>query len=460
MFFSKLVQVVSLLALGLPVARGVLIPSIDPFYRPPAGFESKAPGTILGIRSIIPSFLGLIPDLGVQAYQLLYRTTAINGSAIAGVTTVFKPLIAHTDRFVSFHTAYDGSATICNPSYSYQLGALQINLISSVEMLLLQAFLLEGYIVSSPDYEGPDAAFIAGRLEGMVALDSMRAVANFRKTLGLSTKTPKIVGYGYSGGSAATGWAASLHQAYASELQVKGWAQGGTVANITGTIIFQDKTLFAGFLPAGIAGLIKPSAYGAQLQPILQRIGTPYGKKIVQIASTVCGVEDLFVFAGGSILSTDFQTLGPDFLYESTIAGVLEQNKMGLYANETPTAPVYMFHASKDEIIPYSDASTLNSAWCNDGASVNFVTYGSGGHLTTEIVGFIDAFKFVQSAFAGTVAPGCMSSTVLSSKLDPLALGLNLEPVLIGLVNALLVLGDGDSNVKSNLSTLNQTVPS
>jgi hypothetical protein len=89
-------------------------------------------------------------------------------------------------------------------------------------MLILQGFLLQGYIVSSPDYEGPDAAFIPGRLEGVVTLDSMRAVSNYKNTLGLSTSTPKIVGYGYSGGSVATGWAASLHQAYAPELLVQG----------------------------------------------------------------------------------------------------------------------------------------------------------------------------------------------------------------------------------------------
>jgi hypothetical protein len=50
----------------------------------------------------------------------------------------------------------------------------------------------------------------------------MRAVSNYKNTLGLSTSTPKIVGYGYSGGSVATGWAASLHQAYAPELLVQG----------------------------------------------------------------------------------------------------------------------------------------------------------------------------------------------------------------------------------------------
>lgn len=451
-----------LLSLGLPAAKAQLpvTPSNDPFYEPPAGYENEAPGAILRNRTINASFLGLIPDLGVEGYQLLYRTTAINGSAIAGATTIFKPVNATTDRFVSFHTAYDGSSTICDPSYNYQLGAPQVDLISSFEMLLLQGYLLAGYIVSSPDYEGPEAAFPVGRLEGMVALDSMRAVTKFKDTLGLSTDKPKIVGYGYSGGSVATGWAASLHQAYAPELLVKGWASGGTVANLTGTLEYLDGTTFAGFLPAAVVGLAKPSAYGAQIQPLIESIVTPYGQSILDFASTYCGAEDIITFAGGSVLSTKFQSEGENLPYNPIIAPVLGQTILGAYKNETPTAPVYMYHASQDEIIPYLNATTLRDTWCEDGASVEFVTYANGGHLTTEVLGFVGAFQFTEAAFSGTTSAGCSSTTTLNNTLDPIALGVELEPVLTGLITALLKLGNGDSNVKTNLSTLKDKVPS
>merc|ERR1712096_391606 len=155
-----------------------IVPELDPFYRPDAGFESQPPGAILRSRKIASAYFGLVPN-PVDSYQLLYRTTAVDGSAIAAVTTVFKPSLAKLDRFVSFHTAYDGAARDgkCDPSYSYQLISPQASLISSAEFLLLQAFVLDGNIVSSPDYEGPDAAFGAGRLAGMSVLDSMRAVS-------------------------------------------------------------------------------------------------------------------------------------------------------------------------------------------------------------------------------------------------------------------------------------------
>ncbi len=429
-------------------------PSTDPFYQPPAGFESTAPGTVLRSRNFVAAFFGLIPD-PVEAYQLLYRTTAIDGSAIATVTTVFKPLFPKTDRFVSFHTAYDSSASICDPSYNYELGSVQTDLISAAEDLLLQAYLLSGYIVASPDYEGPDAAFSPGHLEGMGVLDGMRAVASF-KTLGLSTN-PMVVGIGYSGGAIATGWAASLQPTYAAELNMKGWVQGGTPANLTGTLLKIDGTLFSGFSLAAIDGLSKPSAYGAQLQPVLDSIITPEGQSKLNFGNSNCAVADLLAFAGQSIFSTSFQSSGAGFLQNPVVEDVLQQNVMGLYKNQTPTAPVFVYHATQDEIIPYGDASTLVNRWCSNGANVKFTTFASGGHATTEIVALPDAVSFVNAAFAGTAAKGCSSNTELSSSLDPLALGVELEPVLVGLINILLTEGEKDINIINNINTLSQT---
>ncbi|CAD0095877.1 unnamed protein product [Aureobasidium mustum] len=450
------------LALGvllLPTTLAAILPEYDPFYDAPAGYQDQAPGSILRTRKVVASYLGLIPD-GVQAWQLLYRTTAINGTAIASATTVFKPLISKQNSFVSFHTAYDGSSVTgaCDPSFNYQLLSPQVDLISSVEFFLLQAYLLEGYIVQSPDYEGPDAAFGAGRLSGMGVLDSMRAVANFGSTLGFTTSTPKIVGYGYSGGAIATGWAASLVSSYASELNVLGWAQGGTPANLTGTAVFLDGTAFAGFLPQALVGLATPSAYGAQLAPVFDRILTPKGHAVLDQAAQTCGFENLFTFTFGQVQSSDFQTLGNGLFHEPTFADVLEHNVLGVNPKETPKAPVYMYHATNDEVIPYANASTLYSDWCADGASVHFTTVANGGHATTEIIGFVGALNFVKAAFAGTVASGCSTSTELADGLNPLALGVKLEPVVFQLLNALAVAGRKDVNIRNNLQTLNETV--
>ena len=456
---SWLLPSVLLGAGALPLVSGrslprATAPSSDPFYQPPAGFESTEPGTILRSRSIVASFFGILID-PVEAYQLLYRTTAINGSAIATVTTIFKPLIgAKTDRIVSFQTAYDSSASQCDPSYNYQLGAPQSDLISAAEMLIIEAYLISGYIVASSDYEGPDTAFGPGRLSGMGVLDGIRAVSNYHSTLRLSSSSPMVVAVGYSGGGIATGWAASLQPTYAPEIDIKGWVSGGTPANLTGTALYIDGTIWSGFVLGVVDGLIKPSAYGALVQPLIASIVTPTGQAALDYAAANCAIADLLNFADKSIESTDFQSLGDRLWYDPTIASILLENTMGVNKNETPTAPVFMYHASQDEVVPYSNASALADAWCSDGASVKFTTFGNGGHVTTEVVAIVDALTFVGSAFAGTTAKGCSRNTELSSDLNPLALGIELEPVLVALLQVLLVAGEGDSNIMNNLQTL------
>ncbi|OQE26558.1 hypothetical protein PENSTE_c005G08627 [Penicillium steckii] len=437
---------------GLPKA-----PANDPFYQPPAGYEKKEPGTILRQRKVNVAFLGLIPD-PVDTYQLLYRTTAINGSAIATVTTVFKPASPKKDRFVSFHTAYDSSATVCNPSYNYQFLAPQTDIISSAEQLLLQAYLTLGYIVASPDYEGPDAAFGPGRLEGMGVLDNMRAVSNFGPKLGLTSDNPMVVGAGYSGGAIATGWAAALQPTYAPELDIKGWVQGGTPSNLTGTLVFIDNTVFSGFIPPAVVGLAMPSAYGAELSPIIEKVLTDKGRKTLESAKTNCAVGDLLAFPEMSLFSTDVQSMGWDLLQQPTIKSILSKNTLGVNKDETPTAPVFVYHATQDEVIPYSNASAMVNSWCDNGANVKFTSYGNGGHATTEVIALPDAISFVESAFAGNTTKGCSRNTKLDNVLNPIALGSELEPILTKLIDVLAALGRDDSNVKQNINVMQDKV--
>ncbi|KAJ6786720.1 hypothetical protein PWT90_08978 [Aphanocladium album] len=441
----------SILAAVLPLASALTIPekrittpANDPFYVPPSGFESSKPGTVLRERRIVASFFGIIPD-PIDARQLLYRTTAIDGSAIATVTTIFKPWFAKSDRFVAFNTAYDSSASICDPSYNYRWGALQTDLISSAEYLLIQAYLLSGYTVASSDYEGPDVAFSAGRLSGMGVLDGMRAVVNYGSKIGLN-KNPMIVNAGYSGGAIAGGWAASLHPTYAPDLNIKGWILGGTPANLTEVLLAVDGTLFAGFLPGAIAGLAMPSAYGAQLKPVLDQVITPHGRDVLALGSSQCVAVNIISFVGKSLFDPSIQSMGKDLLYQKDVAAVLTDTTMGLKKAETPIAPVMLYHAQDDEIIPYAGAESLGKRWCDNGADVRFTNYAAGGHGTTEVVAIVDAIKFADDAFNGWVPGGCSSKSVLTDKLNPLALGLSLEPVLAKLGGILLAFGKKDSN--------------
>ncbi|KAL4783282.1 secretory lipase-domain-containing protein [Aspergillus varians] len=315
-------------------------------------------------RQVAASFFSMITD-PIQANQLLYRTTAINGCAIATVTTVFRPLRPMTDRFISFHTACDMASVTRNPNYQYQLGVFQTDLISSLEMLSVQQHVLHGYIVASPDHEGSDAALAAGRVAGIGVLDSMRVVINFQDTLGLSTDNPAIVGVGYSGGAVATGWAASLHSSYAPGSN----ARGGTPVNLTGTFLYLDDNTFSGFIPAAIGGMSKPSVYGAELQPVRHNIVTEKGQAVLDYASSHCVVGDL--------------KLGPALLQHPTIASILAKSLLGANRDETPIAPAFVYHGLNEGIIPYSDILQMVNSWCMNEAIVRFTTYQNGGYAMT-----------------------------------------------------------------------------
>lgn len=406
-------QAAAHVALVRPRAIIPTVPANDSFYQPPSGFESQAPGAILRQRAVVVAFFGIVPK-SVEAFQLLYRTSSLDGSAIATVTTIFRPLVAKSDRFVSFQTAYDSANNRCDPSYTYQLGAKQENIITTAETVVFQNYLSAGYIVASPDYAGPDAAFTAGRVSGQGVLDGIRAVQNFGNTLALTAR-PMVVGVGYSGGAISTGWAAGLQPNYAPELAVKGWVAGGTPANLTGTLVHVDDTSYSGFLPISLAGLAKPSAYQATLQGLYDKILTDDGREALKYANENCGPAVVQKYGNISVLSTDFQTLGRGLLSEADFAGVADDNLMGRKNVETPTAPVYLYHSVADEIVPYANASTLSNTWCADGATVKFTTYTSGGHVETEQNGSQGALKFIGQAFNGTVVSGCESITVTPS---------------------------------------------
>src|SRR5207244_4293413 len=84
-------------ALGAALSAGLLAavpgaaaaPANDPFYQPPAGFESTPPGTLLRSRTVLVTGLGV--PFPVNAWQTLARSTDTAGRAVAVVSTLMVP---------------------------------------------------------------------------------------------------------------------------------------------------------------------------------------------------------------------------------------------------------------------------------------------------------------------------------------------------------------------------------
>lgn len=204
-----------------------------------------------------------------------------------------------------------------------------------------------------------------------------------------------------------------------------------------------DDTFYSGFIPPMIAGLAKPNSYGAQLNPVIDDIFTPRGRELIDAANDRCPISELLTFFEMSITSTDYQKLGPAIFQEPTFADVLSHNTMGVVKSETPTAPIFIYHGVKDEIMPYADVEALTNSWCENGAAVHLTTYENAGHVALELISLPDIFHFVNAAFEDKVdTKACSHRTELRSKLDPRALLGNLGPFAEKVIDKLTHLGE------------------
>jgi hypothetical protein len=231
---------------GLNARATPALPSNDPFYSAPWGYEHAAPGHVFRSRPVTLALNGLVPLPGTKGYQVLYRTTgSVDNIPFVTVTTIFVPGNADHSKLVGYATPEDADNINCAPSYNFQEGSNNTDSTAS-DVAQIELYLLKGWIVSSPDYEGPQSSYGAGKVSGYSVLDGLRATINF-----LGLKNPSVAIYGYSGGAIATGWAAALAPSYARELRIVGAATGGTPANLVLSmyhLVSVDDGLFTGLV--------------------------------------------------------------------------------------------------------------------------------------------------------------------------------------------------------------------
>ncbi|WFD04480.1 hypothetical protein MOBT1_003190 [Malassezia obtusa] len=379
-------------------ARALATPDDDSFYTPDDGWEDQEPGTILKTREVTVANSG-IAKYGVAAYQLLYRTNGVTrDDASHSVTTVIVPDNYDHDKLVAANLYEDSFSSRCAPSYSLRAGARILNdLAASYQALFITTLLHEGWVVTVPDHEGPKNAFTSGRLEGHAVLDAIRATLNFDK-IGLQ-KRAKVTGYGYSGGALATGWAASLQNQYASELNVVGWSMGGTVANMNEWLRYIDNTSGSGFALASLGGLI--SSY-SELSWVKKAL-TDRGRNLLRQAAQNCMYQNLWTTGKQKIFDDSVFGGGSSFLQNGDVVNILNKLTLGRFSKFVPIAPVFMFHSTHDEVVPFNMAIGTADAWCQQGAKVRFLsnTGFEMAHQNTELFNMPNVIFFMRERFNG-----------------------------------------------------------
>ncbi|KAJ2980143.1 hypothetical protein NQ176_g2819 [Zarea fungicola] len=393
--------------------RGGTLPTEDPFYSAPANLSDYSPGAIIRYRTPPNplSFYNSNANLH-SAWQLLYRTTGVNGEPLATVTTVMIPFNADYGKFLSYQVEIDAPYSGCFPSYTLQQGDAYIDNISAQygELWYISA-LEKGWVVASPDHEGPNGAFAAGILQGHATLDGLRAVLGSNSITGV-LPTAQVAIWGYSGGAQATAFALELQDSYAPELNIVAAAIGGTPANLTNALLKVDGTVAVGLVPSGAIGLSR--AYPKIATALNDSLYPANASRFLQ-AENQCVVSTALEFAFDSMSS--YLEGGLSFFSQPDVAAAINAATLGQYG--VPKVPTYMYQGVSDELLPFSDVQDLYDKYCAAGATIQFVGETLGEHVTVALLGAAGAFSFLMDRLEGKyLAPGCTQKTVVSSILD------------------------------------------
>lgn len=390
--------------------RRPLHPDSDPFYAAPQGFEYAEPGTVLRVRSVTTALFGLIPQR-FPAWQLLYRSTDMDGEPAAAVTTVLLPAGAARDGravprpLLSFQSAIDAVSATCFPSYALRRGARAAGTIAQGEFLFIAAALSRGWAVSVPDHEGTAGRWGIPREPGYLTLDGLRAAISFPE-LGLDP-SPRIGLWGYSGGGLATAWAVETAPGYAPELAVAGAVLGSPVGDLPSAFLRLNGTVHAGLPTLVVAGLRR--AY-----PALRRVIAQYvdgnGRRLLEAAegqTTAAAVVRLAFHNLDDNLTVPLA----DLLALPDIVAIFDELQVGV---SRPSAPLLVLQAVHDQIIAVDDIDGLVARYRGSGAHVTYLRDLLSEHLSLLPLSAPSSLDYLGDRFAGRALPASETRTVRS----------------------------------------------
>ncbi|MER7452779.1 lipase family protein [Nocardia beijingensis] len=395
-----------------PADRKPLLPSTDPFHRPPKGFAAKAPGTILRSRKIDVALFGVVPQQ-VSAWQLLYRSCDLHGAPEAAVTTVLLPIDAEPDEdrpLLAFQTAMDAVTEKCSPSYALRHGARALGSVTQLEWLLVANALRRGWAVSIADHEGPHGNFGAPREPGYRALDGIRAALRFGP-MGLGPQT-RVAVWGYSGGGMASSWAVEMAPTYAPELDIVGAVLGAPVGDPRQVFDRLNGTPYAG-LPAIVIAALR-RLYPA-LSSLIDNELSPDGHRFVVRAENATPLGAILGLAGKKV---------DDFL-DRPLAEVLDTPELRAMfddlrlGNTTPACPLLVLQPIHDQVIHIDGVDGQVARYRRGGAAVTYVRDRLSEHFSLLPLSTPISLDWLADRFAGQPVSEVGDSTVWSVAASP-----------------------------------------
>lgn len=390
-----------------PAGTRPLRPRVDPFYQPPAGFESLPLGTILRTRSVAPALFGIVP-LRLSAWQLLYRSSDLNLRPEAVVTTVLLPAGADPAQprpLLAYQCAIDAVADKCFPSYALRRGARSFGCFPPAELLVVANALRRGWAVSIADHEGLGGYFGAAREPGYRVLDGVRAATSFGP-IGLKPATPVVV-WGYSGGGMASSWVIEMAPDYAPEINLVGAVLGAPVGDPAATLTKLNGTPLAGLPAMVIAGIrhIYPD-----LGRLIRTHATATGLRRLDEVETLSTLAAIVRFRGDKLDDYVDQPLA-DLLAKPAVVAVFDDLRLGM---RTPGCPVLVVQPVHDAFIDAGAVDGQVRRYLDAGARVEYRRDRLSDHITLMPLSAPAALDWLTDRIAGLPPPASSIQTVWS----------------------------------------------
>jgi hypothetical protein len=361
------------------------LPGDDPFYRKPEDLQTRRLGDVLDVRTI--EARSFRRPVKAEAWQVKFRSTGMNGEAVAGITTVLlprQPFNGPIRPLLSYQPAIDSLSATADPSYTLRHGDFG-------ELPFIKVALKRGWAVVITDYNGPTQAFGALPLAGRFILDAIRSVLDLEST-GFTSATPMGL-WGYSGGAQATLWAAEQQAAYAPELNIVGIAAGGAGLDLVASPEMYDGGNFVSGVPFGsVIGLSR-----AFPTIDLSNVFTPQGQAMADAAVDMRVEQLLMSFP--FVRLNDHLTV--DGLFEIPgMRAAMEAIRLG---KATPTAPVYLYHAIRDQYPAINDVDKLVAKYRSEGVDVTYKRFRFGKHALVAITGVRGSLRFLSDRFSAPI---------------------------------------------------------
>lgn len=300
-----------------------------------------------------------------NTYRIHYNSTDSMGNASVDTAIYLEPKTPWAGDgprpVVAIAPGTQGTGEQCDPSVSLQKGpSIRLEPFDAVfpyEFIPLIDHLARGAAVVMIDHHRYDSGGQA-YLDNIASAQSLLDAISATKDLGVSPDAPVGI-YGYSQGGGTAAAAADRAGVYAPEINLKATSAGGVTSDLVQTMDQFNNTSLAGLIPLAINAVLDKDP---ALKEAFESELTDSGKAALQDVQQYCntGLGTHYGFETTEPYTVDGVKLAALIEKFPPLKKELERQVIGKF---TPNAPVFLYNAANDDIVPVEQVRTLRDAW-------------------------------------------------------------------------------------------------